>query len=201
MVDASEGNDEAVKSFAKLGISLSELVNGDGSFKSVDEILPQIADGMQRLGSQAERIDIAQALFGRGGISLVPMLQGFELSLAAGGLLLLGVLNWIGIRESAQVSATVAMLAFAALLLIGVTATHRRGGSDKARPRRRRRTDRRRSPAAASPPSAAWSRWRRSRPRWARRAVARPACMLIAIAILATCRCSRRSRPISGPRR
>ncbi len=56
--------------------------------------------------------------------TLVPVLQGFELPLAAGGLLLLGVLNWIGIRESAQASAAIAMFAFAALLLlIGVTAT------------------------------------------------------------------------------
>ncbi len=56
--------------------------------------------------------------------TLVPPLQGFELPLAAGGLILLGVLNWIGIRESAQVSAAIAMAAFAALLLlIGVTAT------------------------------------------------------------------------------
>ena len=56
--------------------------------------------------------------------TLVPVLQGFELPLAAGGLLLLGVLNWIGIRESAQVSAAIAVIAFVALLLlIGVTAT------------------------------------------------------------------------------
>jgi amino acid transporter len=55
--------------------------------------------------------------------SLVPFLQGLELPLAAAGLLLLGVLNWIGIRESAQVSAVIAMFAFAALmLLIVVTA-------------------------------------------------------------------------------
>jgi amino acid transporter/nucleotide-binding universal stress UspA family protein len=56
--------------------------------------------------------------------TLVPLLQGYELPLAAGGLMLLGVLNWIGIRESAQVSAAIAVFAFAALLLlIGVTAT------------------------------------------------------------------------------
>jgi amino acid transporter/nucleotide-binding universal stress UspA family protein len=56
--------------------------------------------------------------------SLLPVLQGYELPLAAGGLALLGVLNWIGIRESAQVSAGIAVAAFAALLLlIGVTAT------------------------------------------------------------------------------
>jgi len=56
--------------------------------------------------------------------TLVPVLQGFELPLAAAGLVLLGVLNWIGIRESAQVSAAIAVIAFLALLLlIGVTAT------------------------------------------------------------------------------
>ena len=56
--------------------------------------------------------------------TLVPVLQGFELPLAAAGLVLLGVLNWIGIRESAQVSAAIAVVAFLALLLlIGVTAT------------------------------------------------------------------------------
>jgi amino acid transporter len=56
--------------------------------------------------------------------SLLPVLQGFELPLAAGGLALLGVLNWIGIRESAQVSAAVATSAFVSLLiLIAVTAT------------------------------------------------------------------------------
>jgi amino acid transporter len=56
--------------------------------------------------------------------SLLPVLQGYELPLAAGGLALLGVLNWIGIRESAQVSAAIAIAAFVALLiLIVVTAT------------------------------------------------------------------------------
>jgi amino acid transporter len=56
--------------------------------------------------------------------SLLPPLQGYELPLAAAGLTLLGILNWIGIRESAQVSAAIAMSAFAGLLiLIGVTAT------------------------------------------------------------------------------
>ncbi len=54
--------------------------------------------------------------------TLVPVLQGFEFPLAAAGLLLLGVLNWVGIRESAQVSATIAIVAFGSLLLlIGVT--------------------------------------------------------------------------------
>jgi amino acid transporter len=54
--------------------------------------------------------------------TLLPVLHGFELPLAAAGLVLLGGLNWIGIRESAQVSAGIAVIAFCALLLlIGVT--------------------------------------------------------------------------------
>ncbi len=56
--------------------------------------------------------------------SLVPVLEGYELPMAAAGLVLLGVLNWIGIRESAQVSAAIAVVAFIGLLLlIGVTAS------------------------------------------------------------------------------
>jgi amino acid transporter/nucleotide-binding universal stress UspA family protein len=62
--------------------------------------------------------------------SLVPVLQGLELPLAAGGLLLLGILNWIGIRESAQVSAGIAVCAFVSLaVLIGVTAFRIEGES------------------------------------------------------------------------
>jgi amino acid transporter len=54
--------------------------------------------------------------------SLVPVLGGFEMALAAVGLVLLGILNWVGIRESAQVSAAIGAGAFASLLiLIGVT--------------------------------------------------------------------------------
>jgi amino acid transporter len=50
--------------------------------------------------------------------SLVPFLHGAELYLAAAGLMLLGVLNWIGIRESAQVSATIGVAAFSTLIIV-----------------------------------------------------------------------------------
>lgn len=56
--------------------------------------------------------------------TLLPGLAGYELPLAAGGLVLLGVLNWVGIRESAQVSAAIGAAAFVVLgVLIAVTAT------------------------------------------------------------------------------
>jgi len=55
--------------------------------------------------------------------SLLPTLHGYEMPLAAAGIILLGILNWVGIRESAQASAFVGTAAFAVLMiLIGVTA-------------------------------------------------------------------------------
>jgi amino acid transporter/nucleotide-binding universal stress UspA family protein len=60
--------------------------------------------------------------------SLFPALAGWEFALAVGGLLMLGVLNWIGIRESASASAVVGTAAFAILLVLLVTtATHVHG--------------------------------------------------------------------------
>lgn len=57
--------------------------------------------------------------------SLIPALHGYEPVLAASGLLLLGVLNWVGIRESAQVSALIGTAAFLSLLaLIAATLGH-----------------------------------------------------------------------------
>jgi amino acid transporter len=56
--------------------------------------------------------------------TLIPALAGHELAFAAGGLVLLGVLNWVGIRESAQVSAAVGAAAFVTLVaLVAVSAT------------------------------------------------------------------------------
>jgi amino acid transporter len=52
--------------------------------------------------------------------SLLPALGGSVMPLAALGLVLLGVLNWVGIRESAVVSSVVAVSALLLLLLLAV---------------------------------------------------------------------------------
>lgn len=75
MNDARNGSAEMVDDFKRLGVSAAQLVNGDGSLKSIDEILPMIADGLKNLSSQSERMDLAQAMFGRGGLKLLPTLQ------------------------------------------------------------------------------------------------------------------------------
>jgi len=50
--------------------------------------------------------------------SLLPALAGWTMVLAVIGLVLLGLLNWVGIRESAQVSGAIGAAAFLALLIL-----------------------------------------------------------------------------------
>lgn len=50
--------------------------------------------------------------------TLVPAVGGLELPLSVAGLLLLGLLNWVGIRESASASALVGTAAFVSLLVL-----------------------------------------------------------------------------------
>ena len=78
MADATEGVKESVDAFTALGISTSDLVGTGGDLKSIDDVLPRIARGLEGVSSQAERMDIAQAIFGRGGTMLLPALQDGE---------------------------------------------------------------------------------------------------------------------------
>jgi len=55
--------------------------------------------------------------------SLIPAVASWQAHLAVGGLLLLGLLNWVGIRESASASAVFGVAALAVLVaLLGITA-------------------------------------------------------------------------------
>ncbi|MBX3488863.1 hypothetical protein [Parvibaculum sp.] len=71
--EANRGTGEGVILFRRLGI---EIRNAKGELKGVDDLLPEIADKMQALGSEAERADVAGKLFGRGaGASFINLLQ------------------------------------------------------------------------------------------------------------------------------
>jgi len=72
MQDAKEGLVESEYAFIALGISATDA---KGNLRDVNTLIPEIADGMLTLASHAERMDIAQALFGRGGVTLLPMLM------------------------------------------------------------------------------------------------------------------------------
>lgn len=71
--EAATGNKTALAAFDKLGVSIKD---SNGQIRSAGEILPDLADGFQRLGSDQERAAVAQDLFSRAGFKMLPFLSG-----------------------------------------------------------------------------------------------------------------------------
>jgi hypothetical protein len=69
---AVTNNSEGVKLFSELGISVRDA---SGHVRGMSELLPDIADKFQGMGSQQERTAYAMKLFGREGAALVPVLS------------------------------------------------------------------------------------------------------------------------------
>lgn len=72
------GSDEVRKTLDSLGISQQRL----RSIKDASELLPDIADGLERLGD-AQRATAAQSLFGRGGFEILALFEGGSSKLRA----------------------------------------------------------------------------------------------------------------------
>ena len=66
---------EAVIAFNKLHISMADLVNGDGSLRSVTEIMPKVIQGLSDIRDPTFRAQIATMLFGGATEALMPVLQ------------------------------------------------------------------------------------------------------------------------------
>lgn len=71
--EATNGNALLAREFAQLGISTRDAT---GRIKTVEEIMPQLADKFKGMSSDAERARVAMALMGRGGTEMIPMLRG-----------------------------------------------------------------------------------------------------------------------------
>jgi len=67
------GTGIAKRSFDELGITLK---NQDGSLKSTNDLLLEVADALQGVPNQADRVRIAYDLLGRSGTNLLNLLQG-----------------------------------------------------------------------------------------------------------------------------
>jgi len=61
--DAANGNEQARKTFERLGVSVTDL---NGRVKSNDEIFREASDGLARLGNEQAKVSLANDLFGRG---------------------------------------------------------------------------------------------------------------------------------------
>jgi len=72
-VDAANGSKSAVDQFATLGISVTD---SSGKVKGMDRLFLEAAESISRMGTETERVAAAQAVFGRSGIDLLPMVQG-----------------------------------------------------------------------------------------------------------------------------
>lgn len=74
--EAATGSAEYADEFKRLGVNVR---TGTGQLKSAEVLLTEMADGLQRLKGDTERVAIAQKLLGRGGAALIPLLtQGTE---------------------------------------------------------------------------------------------------------------------------
>lgn len=72
MGETARGTGAGAKIFERLGIAVRKA---SGEMKSLEDILPEIADGLAGVGSEAERADIANKLFGGQGQNFVALLN------------------------------------------------------------------------------------------------------------------------------
>lgn len=71
--EASTGIGTGMRAFEALGV---EVTNADGTLRSTDDVLNDVADGLAQTKNPADRLRIAMDLFGRSGAGMVNMLQG-----------------------------------------------------------------------------------------------------------------------------
>lgn len=70
--DAARGLVTPLEAFEVLDINIK---NVDGSLKNLEDIFPEIADGFKNLTDDTRKAALAQELFGRAGIELIPLLE------------------------------------------------------------------------------------------------------------------------------
>ncbi|MDR0249835.1 MAG: hypothetical protein LBI35_00735 [Burkholderiales bacterium] len=76
MAAAASGSGSQAAAFAAVGIAVK---NADGSLKSTDKVLAELADKFQGYADGPAKAALAQELFGKSGLSMIPMLnQGSE---------------------------------------------------------------------------------------------------------------------------
>lgn len=70
--DAAQGNEKAVALLKDFGVSATDAA---GKIKPMDEVLAELADGFSRYPDGAAKAELAQQLFGRAGMALIPVLD------------------------------------------------------------------------------------------------------------------------------
>jgi hypothetical protein len=71
--EAQTGSASAGAAFAALGV---QIRTADGGFRSVSDILPEVADAIAKIPDPARRAAVEAQLFGKAGQQLAPLLEG-----------------------------------------------------------------------------------------------------------------------------
>ncbi|MDR2173663.1 MAG: hypothetical protein LBE32_05610 [Burkholderiales bacterium] len=79
MAAAAAGGSQQTAVFAAMGV---EIKNTDGSLKSTDKILEELSDKFKSYSDGPEKAALAQQLFGKSGLSMIPMLNQGSAALA-----------------------------------------------------------------------------------------------------------------------
>jgi hypothetical protein len=78
-VDAADGTGEAADAFKAMGVSVK---NNDGTLKSQQQLLGEVADKFASYRESAEKTALATQVFGKSGAQLLPLLNGGSTGLA-----------------------------------------------------------------------------------------------------------------------
>lgn len=72
LADAARGNTTAQQSFTALSLSIN---NQDGTLRTANQVLLDISEKFQKMPDGIEKSDLAVKLFGKSGLSMIPMLN------------------------------------------------------------------------------------------------------------------------------
>jgi hypothetical protein len=70
--DAAAGNEKLTGAFAKVGVS---VLDSTGKMKSQEQLLMELSDGFKAMPNGVEKAALAQELFGKSGLELIPILN------------------------------------------------------------------------------------------------------------------------------
>jgi hypothetical protein len=79
MVEATSGNKDLKKTFQQLGVPLK---NADGTFRSSDEVLGQLADKFKAMPNGVKKTSLSMQVFGKSGKKMIPLLNEGSAGLA-----------------------------------------------------------------------------------------------------------------------
>lgn len=74
MGEARDGSDNVIDRFERMGV---KLLDNDGQLRRTADVLPEVARGLLKIGSETERNALMMEIFGRSGGRMVTMLEAF----------------------------------------------------------------------------------------------------------------------------